>query len=65
MEELRGKPTKRNDNNQVMDVIPEDRRLTVREGGDMLGIGKTSVQRILSDLSMTRVLCAMGSSSTT
>ena len=59
MEESRGRPTKRDDKNQVMDDIREERtddiiRLTV---GDMLGIGKSSVQRILSDLSMTRV-CA-------
>ena len=40
-----------------MDVIREDRRLTVREVADMLRIGKSSVQRILSDLSMT-IVCA-------
>ena len=51
------RPTKRDDKNQVMDVIREDRRLTVREVGDMLEIGKSSVQRILSDLSNTKV-CA-------
>ena len=38
-----------------MDVIREDRRLTVREVGDMLGIGKSSLQRILCDISMTSV----------
>ena len=40
-----------------MDVIREDRRLTVREIGGMLGKGKSSVQGILSDLSVIRV-CA-------
>ena len=55
MEESRGRPTKRVDKNQVMDVIRDDRLLTVREVGDMLGIKKSFVQRILSDLSMTRV----------
>ena len=34
-----GRLTKRDDKNQVIDVIREDRRLTVRELGDMLGIG--------------------------
>ena len=46
MEESRGRPRERIDKNQVMDVIREDRRLTVCEAGDMLGIGKSSVQRI-------------------
>ena len=40
---------------RVMDVIREDSRLTVRDV--KLWIGKLSVQRILSGLSMTRV-CA-------
>ena len=46
-----GRLTKRDDKNRMMDVIREDRRLTVREECDMLGIGKSSVQMILSDLS--------------
>ena len=50
VEEELGRLTKR-------DIIREDRRLTVRKVGDMHGIGKSSVQRILSDLSMTKV-CA-------
>ena len=59
MEEPRGRLTKRDDKNRGMDVIREDRRLTVREECDMLGIGKSSGQMILSDLSMTRVhVCA-------
>ena len=57
MEVSRGKPTKRENKNQMMDVIREDRLLTVRGIDDMLGKGKSSVQRILSDLSMTKV-CA-------
>ena len=40
-----------------MDVVREDRRFTVRSVGDIIGIGRPSVKRILSDLSMTRV-CA-------
>ena len=52
----RQKETK-NLKNQAMDVIHEDRRLTVREVGDVLRIGKSSVQRILSDISMT-IVCA-------
>ena len=39
----------------VLDVIREDRRLPVYEVDDVLRIGKSSVQRILSDLSMTIV----------
>ena len=58
MEELCDRPTKREDKNQLRDVVCEDCLLTVREVGDMLWIGKSSVQRILSDLSMTRV-CAL------
>ena len=42
-----------------MDIIREDRLLPLHEVGDMLGIGKSSVQRILPDLSMSRV-CARG-----
>ena len=59
MKEARGRPSKSDDKlkSRVLDVIREDRRLTVREVGDMIGVGKSSVQRILSDLSMTRV-CA-------
>ena len=34
---------KRDDKNQVMDVMREDYRLTGREVGDMLGIGESSV----------------------
>ena len=44
MEESRNRPTKRDDKHQVMDVIREDRRLTVREVGYMLGIGKSSIK---------------------
>ena len=61
VEESRGRPTKRNNKNQVTDVTHEHRRLTVCEVGvtDMLEIGKSSVQRILSDLSMTNLkVCA-------
>ncbi|XP_062611652.1 protein GVQW3-like [Saccostrea cucullata] len=56
MKEARGRPSKSDDKlkSRVLDVIREDRRLTVREVGDTIGIGKSSVQRILSDLSMTR-----------
>ena len=45
MEKARGRPTKRGDKlkNLVMGVIREDRRLNVREVGDMLGIVKSSV----------------------
>ena len=59
MEELRGSQTKRDNKNQVTDIIHEHHRLTVCEVGvtDMLEIRKLSVQRILSDLSMTKV-CA-------
>ena len=39
--------------NRLMSGIREHCRLTEREVGDMLGIGKSSVQRILSDPSMT------------
>ena len=55
MVESRGRLRKRDDKNQVIDVTGEQQRLIVREVGDMFGIGKSSVQRILSDLSMTRV----------
>ena len=60
MEEERGRPTKRDDKlkNQMMNVMCEDRRLTVRELCEMLGIGKSTVQRILSDLSISRK-CAL------
>ena len=54
---MRGRPITR-DNKlkiQVIDVLREDRRLTVHEVDDMLRIGKSSVQRILSDLSMAIV----------
>ena len=50
MEELCGRPTKRDDKNQVRDFIHEHCRLTVREVGDTLLIQKLSVQKILSDL---------------
>ena len=45
----------------MIDVIPEDRRLTVREIGGMLGKGNSSVQGILSDISMIRVCAQNGS----
>ena len=55
MEESRGRLRKRDDKNQVMDVTREDHCLIVRAVGYMLGIGKSSVQRVMSDLSMTRI----------
>ena len=55
MEESRGRLRKKEDKNQVMDVIREDHCLTVRAVGYMLGIGKSSVQRIMSNLSLTRI----------
>ena len=58
VEELCDRPTKREDKYRVRDVVCEDCLLTVHEVGDMLLIGKSCVQRILSDLSMTRV-CAL------
>ena len=48
VEESRGRPTKRDDKNQFMDVIYEHCRLTVCEVGDML-------ETILPNLSMTKV----------
>ena len=54
MEESRGKPNKRDDKNQVMDVIRQDRRFKERAVGDINGIRKSYAPRILSDLSMTR-----------
>ena len=47
MVESRGRLRKRDDKNQVMDITREHQRLIVHEVGDMLGIGKSSVQRIL------------------
>ena len=47
--ESHGRPTKRNDNNQVMDIIREDHHLTVPEVGDMLGIGKSDSARSFND----------------
>ena len=48
MEESRGRPSKRVDKNQAMDVIRDDRRLTVREIVDMLEIEISSV-RLFND----------------
>lgn len=45
----------------MIDGIPEDRHLTVREIGGMLGKGNSSVQGILSDISMIRVCAQYGS----
>ena len=40
----------------VNDVIRSDRRQTVREAGEKLGLSKTSVHRVLNkDLSMNKV----------
>ena len=48
MEKSRGRPSKRDDKNQVMDVIHDDHCLTVREVGDMLEVEISSV-RLLND----------------
>ena len=43
-----GRPTNKTTKNRLMDVIREDRRLTVREVSDIIGIGKSSVIRRFS-----------------
>ena len=43
-----GRPTNKTTKNRLMDVIREDRRLKIREVGDIIGIRKSSVIRRFS-----------------